>query len=163
MEQAEEDLPTIDHSHVVESAQQSPPTQAEEDLPISEQQLGSIRKLCEHLNKPEPENLISLKFLEARKVIQQLTAEYKEARQKQPAPPANNQQEITAASLRAYIAELKPTAPGGELLTLESLYSSIVHKDYPGDNAILVGERARMKRQLDEINRLRSKPVEATA
>src|SRR5262249_3254316 len=53
----------------------------EAELSISEQQLSSIRKLCEHLSKPEPENLTSLTFLSARKVIQQLTAEYKEARQ----------------------------------------------------------------------------------
>jgi len=53
----------------------------EADSPISEQQLSSIRKLCEHLNKPEPENITSLTFLSARKVIQQLTTEYKEARQ----------------------------------------------------------------------------------
>lgn len=53
----------------------------EAELSISEQQLSSIRKLCQHLSKPEPENLTSFTFLDARKVIQQLTAEYKEARQ----------------------------------------------------------------------------------
>jgi len=53
----------------------------EAELAISEQQLSSIRKLCQHLGKPEPENVTSLSFLGARKVIQQLTAEYKEARQ----------------------------------------------------------------------------------
>jgi hypothetical protein len=56
-------------------------SEQEETLPISEQQLSSIRKLCQHLSKPEPENVTSLTFLNARKVIQQLTAEYKEARQ----------------------------------------------------------------------------------
>src|SRR5436305_8502418 len=56
-------------------------SEQEAELSISEQQLSSIRKLCEHLNKPEPENVTSLTFLSARKVIQQLTAEYKEARQ----------------------------------------------------------------------------------
>jgi len=55
--------------------------QQEAELAISEQQLSSIRKLCQHLSKPEPENLTSLNFLSARKVIQQLTTEYKEARQ----------------------------------------------------------------------------------
>jgi hypothetical protein len=48
---------------------------------ISEQQMSSIRKLCEYLNRPEPENLTALSFLKARKVIQQLTSDYKEARQ----------------------------------------------------------------------------------
>jgi hypothetical protein len=56
-------------------------SEQEAELSISEQQLSSIRKLCEHLGKPEPENVTSLTFLDARKVIQQLTAEYKEARQ----------------------------------------------------------------------------------
>jgi len=56
-------------------------SEQEAELPISEQQLSSIRKLCEHLSKPEPEDITSLTFLSARKVIQQLTTEYKEARQ----------------------------------------------------------------------------------
>jgi hypothetical protein len=56
-------------------------SEREAESPISEQQLSSIRKLCEHLSKPEPENITSLTFLSARKVIQQLTNEYKEARQ----------------------------------------------------------------------------------
>jgi hypothetical protein len=56
-------------------------SEQEAELSISEQQLSSIRKLCQHLSKPEPENITSLTFLEARKVIQQLTIEYKEARQ----------------------------------------------------------------------------------
>jgi hypothetical protein len=56
-------------------------SEQEAESPVSEQQLSSIRKLCEHLSKPEPENITSLTFLSARKVIQQLTTEYKEARQ----------------------------------------------------------------------------------
>jgi hypothetical protein len=56
-------------------------SEQEAELSISEQQLSSIRKLCEHLGKPEPENITALTFLSARKVIQQLTTEYKEARQ----------------------------------------------------------------------------------
>ena len=59
-------------------------SEQEAEAPISEQQLSSIRKLCEHLSKPEPENITSLTFLSARKVIQQLTTEYKEARQQKP-------------------------------------------------------------------------------
>jgi hypothetical protein len=56
-------------------------TELEAESPISEQQLSSIRKLCELLSKPEPENITSLTLLNARKVIQQLTTEYKQARQ----------------------------------------------------------------------------------
>ncbi|BCL81763.1 hypothetical protein ccbrp13_42280 [Ktedonobacteria bacterium brp13] len=48
---------------------------------ITEQQISSIRKLSEHLNKALPENLPTLSNLEARKVIQQLSAEYKESKQ----------------------------------------------------------------------------------
>lgn len=63
------------------SANGNRPAQPDADAVITEQQLSSIRKLCEHLHKNEPENVTSLSFLSARKVIQQLTAEYKEARQ----------------------------------------------------------------------------------
>ncbi|HTI13062.1 MAG TPA: hypothetical protein VL461_00630 [Dictyobacter sp.] len=45
----------------------------------TEQQLASIRKLCEHLGKPLPEE--GLSFVGAKKVIQQLTAEYRESKQ----------------------------------------------------------------------------------
>ena len=70
-----------DGNRVESSAYVSRSSEQEMELPISEQQLSSIRKLCQHLSKPEPENITSLTFLSARKVIQQLTAEYKEARQ----------------------------------------------------------------------------------
>lgn len=48
---------------------------------VTEQQLASIRKLCQHLDKPEPENVNSISFLAAKRLIQQLTTEYKEAKQ----------------------------------------------------------------------------------
>jgi hypothetical protein len=47
----------------------------------TEQQIASIRKLCTHLGKAEPENITSISFLAAKKLLQQLTAEYKEQRQ----------------------------------------------------------------------------------
>lgn len=47
----------------------------------TEQQISSIRKLCLHLRKSEPENVTSISFLAAKKLIQQLTAEYRESRQ----------------------------------------------------------------------------------
>jgi hypothetical protein len=47
----------------------------------TEQQVSSIRKLCERLGKAEPENVTSISFLNAKTLIQQLTAEYKEQRQ----------------------------------------------------------------------------------
>ncbi len=58
--------------------------QAASNLPtqITEQQLASIRKLSEHLGKTEPEDAATLSYLGAKKLIQQLTAEYREQRQK---------------------------------------------------------------------------------
>lgn len=49
---------------------------------ISEQQLRSIRKLSEYLNKPVPTGIEALSDADARTIIQQLTAEYKAARQR---------------------------------------------------------------------------------
>jgi len=49
----------------------------------TEQQVASIRKLCQHLGKSEPDNVASISFLAAKRVIQQLTTEYKESRQLQ--------------------------------------------------------------------------------
>lgn len=51
------------------------------DAVITEQQLNSIRKLCEHLGKSEPDNVTSISYLNAKKLIQQLTAEYREYKQ----------------------------------------------------------------------------------
>jgi hypothetical protein len=52
-----------------------------DEAAITEQQVSSIRKLCEHLGKAEPENVTSISYLSAKKLIQQLTTEYKESRQ----------------------------------------------------------------------------------
>jgi hypothetical protein len=58
-----------------------PAPENEAETNATEQQISSIRKLCTHLGKSEPENLPSVSFLGAKKLIQQLTAEYKEMRQ----------------------------------------------------------------------------------
>lgn len=47
---------------------------------ITQDQINSIRKLCQYLKKNEPDNVTSIKFLAARKIIQELTSEYKEKR-----------------------------------------------------------------------------------
>jgi hypothetical protein len=49
---------------------------------ITEQQIASIRKLSEHLNKIVPPGITDLSFVDGRKLIQQLTAEYREAKQR---------------------------------------------------------------------------------
>jgi len=48
---------------------------------ITEQQLSSIRKLCERLDKAEPQNITALSSLDARQVIRELTAKCREAKQ----------------------------------------------------------------------------------
>lgn len=53
--------------------------QPEADAIATEQQIASIRKLSEYLGKPTPE---VKSFVQARKVIQQFSAEYREAKEK---------------------------------------------------------------------------------
>ena len=48
--------------------------------PATEKQLTSIRKLCEYLGKPEPEQRTVLSYIKAKELIDQLTAEYKQRR-----------------------------------------------------------------------------------
>lgn len=59
----------------------SVPAEQMAESSITDQQLSSIRKLCEHLSKPEPDNVTSISYLGAKKLIQQLTAEYREHKQ----------------------------------------------------------------------------------
>ena len=46
----------------------------------SDQQLASIRKLCEHLGKAEPEQPETLSFASAKELIAQLSQEYRQSR-----------------------------------------------------------------------------------
>ncbi len=55
------------------------------DAPATEQQLNSIRKLCQHLGKPEPENPDTLTYLDAKGLITQLSHEYNEQKQQRKA------------------------------------------------------------------------------
>jgi hypothetical protein len=58
------------------------PTEESIDTVATEQQLASIRKMYERLGKAEPEQIATISYLGAKKLIQQLTAEYRETRQK---------------------------------------------------------------------------------
>ena len=49
--------------------------------PATEQQLASLRKLCQHLGKPEPEDQGTMSYLSAKELILQLSREYNEQRQ----------------------------------------------------------------------------------
>ncbi len=55
-------------------------TATDASMLVTEQQISSIRKLTEYLGKTEPEGLVSMSNLEAKKVIQQLTAEYRQSK-----------------------------------------------------------------------------------
>jgi hypothetical protein len=58
------------------------PAEDNPDTVATEQQLSSIRKMYERLGKAEPEQIATISYLGAKKLIQQLTAEYRETRQK---------------------------------------------------------------------------------
>jgi hypothetical protein len=49
--------------------------------PATEQQLASLRKLCQHLGKPEPEGQGTMSYLSAKELILSLSKEYNESRQ----------------------------------------------------------------------------------
>ena len=53
---------------------------AQSSAPITEQQAASMRKLCQHLGKPEPEKLEAMSYLDAKEQIVQLSHEYNERR-----------------------------------------------------------------------------------
>ncbi len=55
-------------------------TPSDTRMTVTEQQISSIRKLSEYLGKAEPEGLASMSNLEAKKVIQQLTMEYRQSK-----------------------------------------------------------------------------------
>ena len=61
----------------------SPATAAEQagsNESVTEQQLTSIHKLYTYLGKEEPASMASMSFLEAKKLIQQLTVEYRQSK-----------------------------------------------------------------------------------
>lgn len=77
--------PTVTAANGTNSAAQNAsanrPAANETPVDATEQQLSSIRKLCDHLGKAVPEEGTSLSYADASKMIQQLTAEYRESKQ----------------------------------------------------------------------------------
>src|SRR6266699_6005292 len=51
------------------------------DTHATDQQLASIRKLCQHLGKPEPEHSDTMSYQDAKTLITQLSHEYNEQKQ----------------------------------------------------------------------------------
>lgn len=50
--------------------------------PVTEQQWSSIRKLCQHLGKAEPQATDTMNYLAAKELIAQLSQEYRQSRSK---------------------------------------------------------------------------------
>jgi len=67
---------------------------------LTEQQLSSIRKLYNHLGQSEPEHLERLPYMSAKKLIQQLTSEYRAIREAQPIQSKAVAEMITRAKQR---------------------------------------------------------------
>ncbi len=78
----QQEQPVAPQAINIQASAPAPRFQEEDDEPeqppITEQQLHSIRKLCEYLGKAEPEGIATMSNLDAKKVIQQLTAEYRQ-------------------------------------------------------------------------------------
>jgi hypothetical protein len=55
--------------------------EGEASASASDQQLASIRKLCQHLGKPEPEHPETMSYQDAKALITQLSHEYNEQKQ----------------------------------------------------------------------------------
>jgi hypothetical protein len=63
------------------SASSSSADEKSANAPATEQQLASLRKLCQHLGRPEPEDQGTMSYLSAKELILQLSREYNEQRQ----------------------------------------------------------------------------------
>jgi hypothetical protein len=50
--------------------------------PVTDQQWSSIRKLCQHLGKTEPQSTDNMNYLAAKELIAQLSQEYRQSRNK---------------------------------------------------------------------------------
>ncbi len=68
------------HPTPTNAAPSRAPSETAQSVNITEQQISSIRKLCQHLGKSEPEGLTSATYEQGKKWIIALTAEYKESR-----------------------------------------------------------------------------------
>jgi hypothetical protein len=88
------------------------PTQATTSEPkreplATEQQVASIRKLCQHTGTSEPEKLQEMAYFAAKELIAQLSAKYKEQRQNannKPAPVNGAQKALQDMIMRAKVS-----------------------------------------------------------
>jgi hypothetical protein len=63
------------------SASSSSADEKSANTPATEQQLASLRKLCQHLGRPEPEDQGTMSYQDAKALILNLSKEYNEFRQ----------------------------------------------------------------------------------
>lgn len=64
------------------NGQQKQVDEADPQGPMTEQQWASIRKLCQHLGKTEPQSTDTMNYLSAKELIAQLSQEYRQSRSK---------------------------------------------------------------------------------
>lgn len=67
---------------VASSNQQKQPEEKDPNAPMTDQQWASIRKLCQHLGKAEPQQADIINYLAAKELLAQLSQEYKQSRSK---------------------------------------------------------------------------------
>lgn len=81
----------------------NPPSDENAGATATEQQVASIRKLCQYLDKSEPNNVTSLSFEAAKQLIQTLTAEYKASRQSAESSPEPASPALVEAARKLYV------------------------------------------------------------
>jgi DNA repair and recombination protein RAD52 len=110
------------------------------DGKVSEQQLASIQKLCEHLGKPGPsaQDIEAMTYTRAKEVIAQLSQEYQQARKAKPADIPS------ATDLRKQCQEMY--GPGNWDKVKVKLLGSVMP-----DDQITSEQRAKIKHAFDEV------------
>lgn len=71
----------VDRQPVASAQGNNAATSDEANANITEQQLSSIKKLYTYLGKPEPDNVASISYLTAKKLLNELTAQYRVMKQ----------------------------------------------------------------------------------
>jgi AAA domain len=124
---------------------------AVEDALITERQLASIRKLCEHLGQAEPANLEKYSLINAKDLIQHLSEEYKAA--KPTATPVAAP--ATAGSLQSKWAEAYAVPPGeieerwGKFVT--GFFQGVKYTGTPAQDARLNGAIEAQSRRVKQV------------
>ncbi len=73
---------TSSRTQAASKAQAAEASEVNPNAPMSDQQWTSIRKLCQHLGKAEPQQTDTMNYLAAKELLAQLTHEYRQSRSK---------------------------------------------------------------------------------